>query len=81
MDNKILEGRKILSVSLAMAENFGGFVAGTINAKKHFLKITRTRDGIFVEGEGCSKEVLFSNIRGIDYETAEGTVVGTGTIS
>jgi hypothetical protein len=73
--------REILSVSLAMAENFGGFVAGTINADKHFLKLTQTVNGVFVEGKGCAKLVPFTNIRGIDYKTAEGTVIGTGKIS
>jgi hypothetical protein len=73
--------KEILSVSLAMAENFGGFVAGTINSEKHFLKITRVEDGVLVEGKGCAKFVPLTNIRGIDYKTAEGTVVGTGKIS
>jgi hypothetical protein len=66
---------EILSVSLAMAENFGGFVAGTINAEKHFLKMVQTEHGVLVTGKGCSKLVPFTNIRGIDYKTAEGTVV------
>jgi hypothetical protein len=66
---------EILSVSLHMAENFGGFVAGTINSEKHSLKIVQTEYGVLVTGRGCSKLVPFTNIRGIDYKTVEGTVV------
>lgn len=66
---------EILSVNLHMAENFGGFVAGTINSEKHFLKITEVDKGVLVEGAKCSKLVPWGNIRGIDYKTKEGTVV------
>lgn len=71
----------ILSVSLHIAQNFGGFVAGTINSEKHFLKISQTENGVVVEGKGCRKLVPWSNIQGIDYKTEEGTVVGTGRLS
>lgn len=71
---------EILSVNLHVAQNFGGFVAGTINAEKHNLKITADINGVLVEGRGCKKLVPFSNIQGVDYKTADGTVVGTGIL-
>lgn len=58
---------KVLSVSLHAAENFGGFVAGTINAEKHHLEIEETDKGVIVSSKACRKLVPWSNIRGIDY--------------
>ena len=75
-NTKKVDVGQILSVSLAMAENFGGFVAGTINAELHFLDIQRVDNGVQVTGKGCNKFVPFTNIRGIDYKTEDGTVVG-----
>lgn len=69
---------EILSVSLHIAQNFGGFVAGTINSEKHFLKITENTQGVLVEGRACKKLVPWSNIQGVDYKTEEGTVVSSG---
>ena len=75
-----MEEKKIASIELAMAVNFGGLVISTVNAEKHFLTLTRVQDGVFVEGKRCAKFVPLTNIKGIDYETAEGVVLATGKI-
>lgn len=65
---------KILSVSLHVAQNIGGQVAGTINAEKHFIDIEETDRGVLFTKKGCRKLVPWSNIQGIDYYAEDGSV-------
>lgn len=66
---------KIKALSLHVALNFGGFVAGTLNIdniEKSF-KFTEQENGILVERPTCRKLVPWSNIQSIDYYLEDGS--------
>lgn len=74
---------KVLAVTLHLAENFGEFVTGTVNVSKYKnIILTQEEKGIRAIGPKCNKLVPWSNIRGVDYFFADGSipVVNTGKV-
>lgn len=69
-----LESKKVLSVQLHVAQNFGGIVTAHIVAggTKFNGTIDLTEQGAYFRGTGTDKLISFSNILSIDFAPEKG---------
>lgn len=66
--------RKVFSIELHAAVNFGGFVGGTLTAKNDYkLTLIEEAQGIIIRGPKCYKLIPWAAFKGVDFYNEDGT--------
>ena len=74
-----MDSEKVFCINLHMAQNFGGFVTGTLNTRNHLgYSLEQVKEGIRVKGPKCNKLVPWTNIRDVDYVLDNGELPVAG---